>query len=111
MCIAAQWTSEKKGVWSLVFLKLADDRRIVSFTPMNSMQFMRIFFFTAQSVHYMRAYHWCFLTPACVGRRGVEAGSSSACPWLALLAGVGSYVLAGVEIGVTSCIFLYFSGC
>jgi len=76
------------------------------------MQYMHIWFiFTIQFVHYMRVYHRCFLTPACVGRRGFEAGSSSACPWLALLAGVGSYVLAGVEIGVFSCIFLYFCGC
>jgi len=31
--------------------------------------------------------------------------------WLALVTGVGGYVLAGVEIGVLSCIFLYFCGC
>ena len=29
----------------------------------------------------------------------------------ALVTGVGGYVLAGVEIGVWSCIFLYFCGC
>jgi len=34
-----------------------------------------------------------------------------ACSWLALVTGVGGYVLAGVEIGVLSCIFLYFCGC
>ena len=38
-------------------------------------------------------------------------GLFSACSWLALVAGVGGYVLAGVEIGVLSCIFLYFWGC
>jgi len=38
-------------------------------------------------------------------------GFFSACSWLALVAGVGGYILAGVEIGVLSCIFLYFCGC
>ena len=33
------------------------------------------------------------------------------CSWLALVTGVGGYVLAGVEKGVLSCIFLYFCGC
>jgi len=34
-----------------------------------------------------------------------------ACSWLvALVAGVGCYVLAGVEIEGWSCIFLYFCG-
>ena len=45
----------------------------------------------------------------CVG--GLEVGFVSACSWLALVNGVGGYVLAGVEIGVLSCIFLYFCGC
>jgi len=45
----------------------------------------------------------------CVG--GLEVGVFSACSWLALVTGVGGYVLAGVEIGVSSCIFLYFCGC
>ena len=35
----------------------------------------------------------------------------AACSWLALVAGVGDYVLVGVEIGVLTCIFLYFCGC
>ena len=35
----------------------------------------------------------------------------SACSWLALVTGVGGYALAGVEIGVLSCTFLYFCGC
>ena len=37
-------------------------------------------------------------------------GFFPACSWLALVAGVGGYVLAGVEIGGLSCIFLYFAG-
>ena len=37
--------------------------------------------------------------------------SQPSCSWLALVNGVGGYVLAGVEIGVLSCIFLYFCGC
>ena len=37
-------------------------------------------------------------------------GVFPACSCLALVAGVGGYVLAGVEIGVLSCIFLYFWG-
>ena len=37
-------------------------------------------------------------------------GFVSACSWLALVTGVGGYVLAGVEIGGLSCIFLYFAG-
>jgi len=42
---------------------------------------------------------------------GIGSGFFSACSWLALVAGVGGYVLAGVEIGVLSCIFLYVCGC
>jgi len=53
----------------------------------------------------------CFLTPACVGVGGLEVGFFPACSWLALVAGVGGYVLVGVEIGVWSCVFLYFCGC
>jgi len=45
----------------------------------------------------------------CVG--GLEVGFVSACSWLALVSGVGGCVLAGVEIGVLSCIFLYFCRC
>ena len=41
----------------------------------------------------------------------LEVGVFPACSWLALVAGVGGYVLAGVEIGVLTCIFLYFCGC
>ena len=59
----------------------------------------------------MRVYHRCFLTPACVCVGGLEVGFFRACSWLALIAGVGDYVLVGVEIGVLSSIFLYFCGC
>jgi len=66
---------------------------------------------TVQSLFYMRVYHRCFLTPACVCVGGLEVGVFPACSWLALVAGVGGYVFAGVEIGGLSCIFLYFGGC
>jgi len=42
---------------------------------------------------------------------GLEVGFVSACSWLALVTGVGGYVLAGVEIRVLSCIFFHFCGC
>jgi len=70
-----------------------------------------LFICTVQSLCYMRVYHRCFLTPACVCVGGLEVGVFPAFSWLALVAGVGGYVLAGVEIGVLSCIFLYFCGC
>ena len=38
-------------------------------------------------------------------------GFVSACSLLALVTGVGGYVLVGVEIGVLSCIFSYFRRC
>ena len=44
----------------------------------------------------------------CVG--GLEVGFVSTCSWLALVTGVGDYVLAGLKIRVLSRIFLYFSG-
>jgi len=58
---------------------------------------------TVQSLYYMRAcvcedWNWGFF-PA------------QACSLLALVAGVGGYGLAGVEIGVLSCIFLYSCRC
>ena len=37
---------------------------------------------------------------------GLEVGFVSACSWLALVSGVGDCVLAEVEIGGLSCIFL-----
>jgi len=70
-----------------------------------------LFICIVQSLYYMRVYHRCFLKTACVCVGGLEVGIFSACSWLALVAGVGGYVLAGVEIGVLSCIFLYFCGC
>ena len=70
-----------------------------------------LFIFTVQSLCYMRVYRRCFLTPACVCGGGLEVVFFSAHSWLALVAGVGGYVLVGVAIGVLSCIFLYFFGC
>ena len=70
-----------------------------------------LFIRTVQSLCYMRVYHRCFLIPACVCGGGLEVDFFSACSWLALVAGVGGYVLVGVEIMVLSCIFLYFCGC
>jgi len=65
---------------------------------------------TVQSLYYMCVYHRCFLELACVCVGRLEVGFVSACSCLALVTGVGGYVLAGVEIGVLSCIFLYFCG-
>ena len=47
---------------------------------------MRILFiFTVQFLYYMRVYHKCFLTPACVSGRGLHAFFSlsmvDACRW------------------------------
>ena len=70
-----------------------------------------LFICTVQSLYYMRVYHRCSITPACVCVGGSEVGFFPACSWLVLVAGVGGYVLAGVEIGGLSCIFLYFCGC
>jgi len=33
-----------------------------------------LFICTVQSLYYMRVYHRCFLTPACVYVRGLEVG-------------------------------------
>ena len=65
-----------------------------------------LFICTVQSLYYMRVYHRCFLTLACGCVGGLEVGFVSACSWLSLVTGVAGYVLAGVEIGVLSCIFL-----
>ena len=67
-----------------------------------------LFICTVQSLYYMRVYHRCFLTLPCVCVGGLEVGFVSACSWLAFVTGVGGYVLAGLEIGVLSRIFLYF---
>jgi len=69
-----------------------------------------LFICTVQSLYYMRMYHRCFLTLVCLCVGGLEVGFVSACSWLALVTGVGDYVLAGLKIGVLSRIFLYFSG-
>ena len=37
-------------------------------------------------------------------------GFVSVCSWLSFVTGVRDYVLPGLEIGVLSCIFLYFFG-
>jgi len=70
-----------------------------------------LFICTVQSVYYMRVYHRCFVILACVWGGGLEVGFVSACSWVALVTLVGGYVLAGVEIGDLSFIFLYFCGC
>jgi len=70
-----------------------------------------LFICTVQSLYYMRVYHRCLLTLACVCVGGLEMGFVSACSMLALVTDVGGYILAGVEIRVLSCIFLYFCGC
>jgi len=70
-----------------------------------------LFICTVPFLYYMRVYHWCFSTPACVCGGGLEVGFFSTCSWLALIAGVGGYVLTGVEIGVLSCMCFYFCGC
>ena len=69
-----------------------------------------LFICTVQSLYYMRVYHRCFLTLACVCVGGLEVGFVSACSWLALVTGVGGYVLAGVEICVLSVYFSIFAG-
>jgi len=69
-----------------------------------------LFICTVQSLYYMLVYHRCFLTFACVCGEGLEVGFVAACSWLALVSGVGDCVLAEVEIGGLSCIFLYFCG-
>jgi len=70
-----------------------------------------LFICTVQSLYYMCVYYRCFLTLACVCGGGLEVGFVSACSWLALVTGVGGYVLSGVEIGVLSGMFLCFFGC
>jgi len=69
-----------------------------------------LFICTFQFLYYMHVYYRCFLALACVCGGGLEVGFVSVCSWLGLVTGVGDYVLVGVEIGVLSCIFLYFCG-
>jgi len=67
-----------------------------------------LFICTGQSLYYMRVYRRCFKTCMRVcGTIGSAVVFVSACSWLALVTGVGCCVLAGVEIGVLSCIFPY----
>ena len=57
-------------------------------------------------------YHRCFFNTCMRVFKEIRSGVFFlACSWLALVAGVGGYVLAGVEIGGLSCVFLYFCGC
>ena len=51
------------------------------------------------------------LTPVCICVGGLDVGFFPACSWLSVVAGVGGYALTEVEIGVLSCICLYFCGC
>jgi len=70
--------------------------------------------------HFVHLYCPILLVYACVSqvffntrmrvRGGVGSGVFITSPWLPLVAGVRGCVLAGVEIGVLSCIFLYFGG-
>jgi len=53
-----------------------------------------LFICTLQSHYYMRVYHRCFLKPVCVCVEGLEVEFFSVCSWLALVSGVGGYVLA-----------------
>ena len=48
-----------------------------------------LFICTVQSLYYMRVYHRCFFTLACVCVGVLEMGFVSACSWLALVSGVG----------------------
>ena len=70
-----------------------------------------LFICTVQSLYYMRVYHRCFLRLVCVCVGELEVVFVSVWSWLALVTGVGGYVLTGVEIGGLSSIFLYFCGC
>jgi len=42
---------------------------------------------------------------------GIGSGVCFSLFMVSAVTGVGGYVLAGVEIGILSCIFLYFCGC
>ena len=56
-----------------------------------------LFICTVQSPYYMRVYHRCFLTLACVCVGGLEVEFFSTCSWIALVTGAGGYVLVGVR--------------
>ena len=68
-----------------------------------------LFICTVQSLYYCDARVSQVFLNTCMRVCGrLEVGFFSTCSWLALVAGVRGYVLAGLEIGVLSCIFLYF---
>jgi len=69
-----------------------------------------VYLYCPISVLHARVYHRCFLILTCVCVKGLEVKFVSACSWLALVTSMGGYVLVGVEIGILSCIFLYFCG-
>jgi len=52
-----------------------------------------LFICTVQSLYYMRVHHRCFLTLACVCVGGLEVGFVLACSLIALVTGVGGYVI------------------
>ena len=52
-----------------------------------------------------------YTTQICHHTRLLQAGSFTNCTCLALVTGVGGYVLARAEIVGLSCTFLYFCGC
>jgi len=72
-----------------------------------------LFVCTVQFLYYMRVHRGCF-SKTCIHVSAREEIESRfffpACPWLALVTGVGGYVLAGVEVRGLFCIFLYFCG-
>jgi len=70
-----------------------------------------LFICSVQSLYFMCVYHRCFLSLTCACGGGLKVGFVSVCSWLALVTGVGGYVLAGLEMGILSRIFLYFFGC
>ena len=67
-----------------------------------------LFICTVQSLYYMRVYHRCFLTLACVCVGGLEVGFISACSWLAPVTGVGDFFGGVRDRGFVSYISLFF---
>jgi len=65
---------------------------------------------TVQSLYYMRVYHRCFLTPACVCGEGFEVGVFPTYSWLALFAGVGLCFGRGRDKGFVLHISLFLRG-
>ena len=78
---------------------------------MHSCRRFLFFLFCPISLLHVRVSQ-VFLNACMRACEGIRSGfCCPACSWLALVAGVGGYVLAGIEIRVLSCIFLYFCGC